>query len=240
MKFNKYLLILAFITFSPKFCISQNQNKQGIATYEFQYHLTKQEIKSYKNMDNNRFRLLDKPINWVFKLKFDDSLGLSYLDSLHHKKDLLNNSFTFTVNNETRFINTNDNTFSYNYTNLDSEKIIVKGDIRPDNWKISNETKTIKGYKVVKATGYLQSSANRKNKKVTAWFAPNIPVKLGPVSFGNLPGLILELWIGDDFSYNLTDIVFKDDVQIPSLKGKYQIEEKEFKENYTITTEYRN
>ncbi|WP_418639626.1 GLPGLI family protein [Winogradskyella sp.] len=59
---------------------------------------------------------------------------------------------------------------------------------KPKDWVITNETKQIDGY-----TCYLATIEKRNNKKVKAWFAPEIPVKHGPRGFNGLPGLILEI-----------------------------------------------
>lgn len=55
------------------------------------------------------------------------------------------------------------------------------------NWKIEDEIKEIKGYKVQKAT---TSFAGRD---YIAWFTPEVPISDGPYKFGGLPGLILEI-----------------------------------------------
>jgi len=55
------------------------------------------------------------------------------------------------------------------------------------NWKIESETKTLKDYKVQKAT---TSFAGRD---YVAWFTPEIPISEGPYKFNGLPGLILEI-----------------------------------------------
>jgi GLPGLI family protein len=52
-------------------------------------------------------------------------------------------------------------------------------------WQLTQESKTINGFKVFKAT--------RGEGKVTAWYTPNIPVNFGPKGEYGLPGLILEL-----------------------------------------------
>jgi len=49
-------------------------------------------------------------------------------------------------------------------------------------WKITKETDTILGYRVIKAI----------SEKKEAWFAPGIPVPFGPSQIGNLPGLVLK------------------------------------------------
>ncbi|CAM4207367.1 GLPGLI family protein [Gillisia hiemivivida] len=56
------------------------------------------------------------------------------------------------------------------------------------DWKVENETKFIKEYKVQKAT---TSFAGRE---YVAWFATEIPISDGPYKFNGLPGLILEIY----------------------------------------------
>jgi GLPGLI family protein len=54
-------------------------------------------------------------------------------------------------------------------------------------WKLSAEQKQVAGYLCQKAV--LQDTS----RQVEAWFAPQIPVGIGPGEFADLPGLILEL-----------------------------------------------
>ncbi|WP_298883193.1 GLPGLI family protein [uncultured Polaribacter sp.] len=55
-------------------------------------------------------------------------------------------------------------------------------------WQLTNEGKTILDYKVKKAV------INYSGRKWIAWYTEEIPINLGPYVFGNLPGLILELY----------------------------------------------
>ncbi|WP_232782578.1 GLPGLI family protein [Olleya sp. 1-3] len=58
---------------------------------------------------------------------------------------------------------------------------------------------------------------------VTAWYTLDIPVGFGPAGYGNLPGLIINLEIGD-IIYQMTDLKLntkKDTViKTPKLKGR--------------------
>ncbi|ALU74225.1 GLPGLI family protein [Tenacibaculum finnmarkense] len=56
------------------------------------------------------------------------------------------------------------------------------------SWKLVNDNKTILNYKVKKAV------VNYGGRKWIAWYTEEIPINLGPYVFGNLPGLILELY----------------------------------------------
>ncbi len=62
---------------------------------------------------------------------------------------------------------------------------IIESDIKSKKWKISNEKKKILDYICMSA------ELKIKEKTITAWFTPQIPVSLGPDKFYGLPGLIL-------------------------------------------------
>jgi GLPGLI family protein len=76
-------------------------------------------------------------------------------------------------------------------------------------WKVSAEQKQVAGYLCQKAV--LQDTA----RQVEAWFAPQIPVGIGPGEFADLPGIILELSIG-----NGDRTVVADKVELKALEKK--------------------
>ena len=77
------------------------------------------------------------------------------------------------------------------------------------NWKISNETKTIDKYKVIKAT------CTFRGRNWEAWFTPDIPLLVGPWKFRGLPGLIIQIFDESKrFSYNLANIEISEDIKI--------------------------
>lgn len=66
-----------------------------------------------------------------------------------------------------------------------------------ENWILTNETKNIDNYLCYKATN-IYTVVNPKGTfkfPVTAWYCPKIPYSFGPLGYGNLPGLILELQV---------------------------------------------
>lgn len=65
-------------------------------------------------------------------------------------------------------------------------------DINDFNWKLSEETKVIKGYLCYKATAEFKPDFG-KGGTATAWFTKEIPFQFGPAFYSGLPGLILEL-----------------------------------------------
>ena len=55
-------------------------------------------------------------------------------------------------------------------------------------WTLGGERQTILGHQCQRAT------CHWRGRDFEAWFAPDIPVRLGPWTFGGLPGLILKLY----------------------------------------------
>lgn len=243
MNLIKILLLSVLFIFLPTKKMNCQNNTEGVATYEFQYNLTNKEEREMKRYfeEVNIENLLKKPINWQFKLQFNGNEGVFYLDTLVNTKEESSSILLtgYGYKGTPKYMDADKQTVSFNYTTLEKESLIVKDNLKPANWNISDETKTINGYQVKKATAYYQvnnAQSSIKNEKVTAWFAPQIPINLGPLEFGNLPGLILELNLHDGFSYVLTDIDFEKEVNIEKLKGEREISKEFYDKNYTKIT----
>ncbi|MFT3932518.1 MAG: GLPGLI family protein [Chitinophagaceae bacterium] len=108
---------------------------------------------------------------------------------------------------------------------LGPKKYIIEDTLRKLAWKLSDDTMTVKGYACKKAT-----AKNRQGDDIIAWYTEAIPVSSGPEQFGGLPGLILQMNIGDSFiqfsalSVNVSDS--KQIVKIPS--GAKKVSRQEF------------
>ncbi|MCZ8089197.1 GLPGLI family protein [Flavobacterium sp.] len=66
-----------------------------------------------------------------------------------------------------------------------------------ENWILTSETKQIDNYLCYKATN-TYTVVNIKGTfkfPVIAWYCPKLPYSFGPLGYGNLPGLILELQV---------------------------------------------
>jgi len=89
----------------------------------------------------------------------------------------------------------------YSFTNAQTalkiknqDKIILKLD-RNQQWVLTTETKLIKQFTCYKAIA--SYTIKRRDKTIQfpiiAWFCPELPYRFGPMGYGKLPGLILEL-----------------------------------------------
>jgi len=118
-------------------------------------------------------------------------------------------------------------TYLYKRPMID-EVFIVSDSLPGYKWKISNESKTIGQYTVIKAEAVEPEDST---KKITAWFSPEIPVQNGPDKYWGLPGLIMEISNGKDL-YLLKEIVINPQkkVKIVPPSGGKIVDEKTYKE----------
>ena len=82
---------------------------------------------------------------------------------------------------------------------------LVKDNLTPEQWELSEETKKVGNYTAQKAsftkivdskrfsTGMTEMENVKDTLQVTVWFTPEIPVSHGPENYFGLPGLILEV-----------------------------------------------
>ncbi|WP_445455686.1 GLPGLI family protein [Flavobacterium sp. HNIBRBA15423] len=98
-------------------------------------------------------------------------------------------------------------------------------------WELKNETKKIGSYTCYKAihthrytNGRYDDQGNLKyfEKKVIAWYCPEINYSYGPRGFGGLPGLILELQY-HNVLYGLKKIEFNSNEKISSIPENAKI-----------------
>lgn len=87
-------------------------------------------------------------------------------------------------------------TINTNYIMIQNMFIVETDD--KINWNLGDETKTMGGYKVQKAT------AKFGGRNWTAWFTKDINLNEGPYKFRGLPGMIFEIYDDkDNFRFSL-------------------------------------
>lgn len=74
---------------------------------------------------------------------------------------------------------------------LFGKPFLIDDVIQTRAWKVTGQQKKILDYPCISAT--FTDSLMGRARVVTAWFAPTIPVALGPQGYGGLPGMILEV-----------------------------------------------
>ena len=130
--------------------------------------------------------------------------------------------------------------------NLFGKPFLVKDELKPQEWKLEDESKMIGKYLCFKATAVrevrsMEFDSKHKNDEksdkvkekmeeqvITAWYTSDIPVSHGPDNYWGLPGLIMELNV-DKTQYVCNKIVMnsKDKIEIKEpTKGKVITSEK--------------
>ena len=118
-------------------------------------------------------------------------------------------------------------------TDTYGQEFLISSEFDVIDWIITGETKMIGNLKTFRATASetYQADGERKTWQFTAWFAPQINRQFGPLGFGNLPGLIVELSRAGK-TYTISDInetrLSSEAVAKPT-EGK-QVNRKEFEE----------
>ncbi len=107
---------------------------------------------------------------------------------------------------------------------LMNETFIILDSLPKFEWKISNESKQIGKYTVVKAEA---EDPYNFEKTITAWFTPEIAIKNGPKKYWGLPGFIMEVSDGKNvFLCKEITLNPKDKIAIKKpVKGKIVNEE---------------
>lgn len=125
----------------------------------------------------------------IFRLDFNERVAifkaLPRMDNEAQKTDL-----TLIGIDEIYYTNRKGN-FLFKKVQIFGQLYRVKSSFSDYDWKISSESKKIAGYLCYKAL--LQIPKGDRMITIEAWFTPSVPYGYGPIEYGGLPGLILEL-----------------------------------------------
>lgn len=236
-----YLIQLLFLVYSIN---SYSQNISAEVQYSCSVHNNPfaNELANKKKMDttaqhikdaHKKFIELAVPISYT--LKFNTTA--SSFEKNRTMTNDANSGFNITeAMGATGVIYTNLVThLRVNILKSEGGTLIIKGDINDTKWKLTKIAKQIGDQQCFKATTEYKYMAGKNGDQlivqpVTAWYTLDIPVGFGPAGYGNLPGLIINLEIGD-IIYQMTDLKLntkKDTViKTPKLKGR-TITEREY------------
>ena len=140
----------------------------------------------------------DFPKPFVYKIKTNLFINDSLAQYLYNKKTKIVRSGNYqTKVGGQHYINN----YYFDKKLMKEQRIMGNNTIRakwtPDyHWTITDETKTINGFRVRKAVGNsieVDPDDPAYFGKVYAWFTEEIPVPAGPDRYVGLPGLILEI-----------------------------------------------
>ena len=117
--------------------------------------------------------------------------------------------------------NRSENKFLYT-SEITSKRFLIEDNLI-QNWLITNETKIVSGYTVVKAT------TKFRGRNWIAWFAPELAFGYGPWKFRGLPGIILEVFDESNrYHYVAKRITASEKIIIPDVSNAKKITIKDF------------
>ncbi|PQJ80605.1 GLPGLI family protein [Polaribacter porphyrae] len=235
---SKILLVFLPLLFISNVLLSQNKKHYAKAkvSYEVKTHMDKTK-KSYKLMLTRMPEFVKKietiASEFDFSLMLNDSISIFFLEK---KLFSDNNAASFAIIDAGYYGRVKQKADNFLTEELQESfgRFLVSRSYQ--KWELHKETKQIGEYLCFKATTF-HTTTNPKGKifkwNFTAWYTPQLPYKFGPIGYGNLPGLIIELQ-GDKFTYGVKKIEFYKDGEkskknkMPRLKRLKRITEDEF------------
>jgi GLPGLI family protein len=229
--------ILTYLLFTISLAFSQEKRSieciYKISVKDF----TSEELNSIKdeNIKTNLINRLNFSKKREFVLKGNRENAI-FLETASMQIDNDNNKKNYT-NNDSYFYASKLNKVFYG-TEFSSSRYLVEYPFDYYNWKISNETKIIDGFKCYKASGVeiINDFREKKEYVLIAWFCPELPFKFGPDKYFGLPGLIFEAFTENSKEkFVLKSIKINDEeINIEKPKGT-EITEAEFTKIFNET-----
>jgi GLPGLI family protein len=221
----KIKIILTILYFSLNYSLIAQD-------YSGQINYSKSLVASSDNSNNYErykdYELDFKELNYI--LKFNNIESLFQCEERINMNDDARTRFVVGAGNGkgTTYVNIQTN-MKIHEKEAFGGQFLVTSNISDVKWKLYNETEKIGSYVCYKATTIyvVINSKGTFNHPVTAWYTSEIPVGFGPIGYGGLPGLIVELSI-QNFKYQMEQITFnpkkKFKIKKPT-KGKLVTEE---------------
>ena len=176
---------------------------------------------SFKNLKHIKYRLQINDHESLFKMQ--ESMDNEALSGFAFTRIMAGFSGTY-YSNDLEDI-------CLNQTNAFGRDFIISSKMSSMKWQLSKEQKTIKGFKVYKATGFetIKNNSGEHEISIIAWYTPEINLAFGPANYGNLPGLILELERNKK-TYTVESITDKEVIEIEKPSKGKQVTQAEFEE----------
>jgi GLPGLI family protein len=220
---NKLFFLITIITFHY---FSFSQHKSIEVHYKKSIDFT-DKIYSNPEYKNLIPEIRDAISNLNYLLKINDNESIFMLQE-SMESDLKVNTLVKRIiysayGKSTFYTNLNDSIIK-ELKSIDGQDYLIKNE--KQKFKLSNETKKIKGYTCYKATWTETIEFSKlgkkelkdKENKYIVWYAPEISKSFGPINAFGLPGLILELQF-NNIKYYATKLDFKSKVKIKNIKG---------------------
>tara|TARA_R100001369_G_scaffold43357_1_gene69496 strand:+ start:420 stop:1163 length:744 start_codon:yes stop_codon:yes gene_type:complete len=179
---------------------------------DFQEGDSQAHEKFYKLM-NSMSRIRD---SLYFNLDFNSYESLFYLNKSKDVGMSNEKGYNSIIRSFSSVFYRNDKTKEFIEQVSNDRHYLITSSTEDVEWEITTEQKKINEYLCFKALTTIKATSLTKgdyDKKLEAWFCPDIAINLGPKNFGGLPGLIFELkeakltYYIESFNFNTKDKV---------------------------------
>tara|TARA_R110000868_G_scaffold28547_6_gene106975 strand:- start:7582 stop:8409 length:828 start_codon:yes stop_codon:yes gene_type:complete len=233
------MLIVLFVTNHL-----QAQDFQGIATYKShrKVDLKIDEEKVNSEMQKSIQEQLKKQFQQEYTLEFNRNESIyKRVEKLDRPSAPSSSGITIKISqgSDILYKNIQENRYSKK-TEISGKIFLIKDTLQSKKWQLVNETKYIGEYACFKAVfeeEYTTKTITEddkfedvtKQRTVTVWYTPQIPVSSGPEDYFGLPGLILEINDGE-MTLICSKIVLnpKESFKIEAPDKGKQVSQKEF------------
>ena len=217
------------------------QNVEGVVTYRVSHNTESaiqklNETEASEELKGRVLQSIQNASDFHFQLIFNEDSSICTREEKMKNEGLINSNMTEITGGAADVV----------YRELASNETLIEKGILPGvlvqvsapNWKLEPERKSILGRICYKATADIpmENSSGKFIKKITAWYDPEIPLNYGPYTYFGLPGLILEVDVGN-IVYIATEINMGslNGYKISRPKGKVKTQDearKRVEENY--------
>ncbi len=188
---------------APDFQVSVLDTSQQIVFYDYQFRFSPKSFQKLKAQTALRIGNSYTQFTDYFRYKKDSLKRLyHHLNAIHNKEV----NALFRAEKQQKFNKTIIKNLSENSLTCLANLKTLRGyrfamEFPEFNWKLSDSTKNILGHICYKATGQYGG------RTWVAWYDPSIAIAAGPYVFGELPGLILEVYDrANNFHFSATAI----------------------------------
>jgi len=173
------------------FLFSQITNTSCV--YKISYNENKTETKSTNSIYQKQ---ADELIKEVIKIaeKFNYILVYNKKESFFKLEEFVEDTYKTKIAKvliETNFYQNKKENLILHQFEVFGDEFLVHQPLKDSNWEITSIKKKIGKYTCYKAINTCKS-CNKKNI-IEVWFTPDIPVPFGPIGYGGLPGLVVEV-----------------------------------------------
>ena len=195
--------------------------------------LTKEQLEKIPAQIRENYKQSFKNLKYIkFRLQINDQESLFKMKESMENEALRGFAFTriMAVFSGTYYSNSQED-ICLNQVNAFGRGFIISSKMSSIKWQLSKEQKTIKGFKVYKATGFetIKNNSGEHEISIIAWYTPEINLAFGPANYVNLPGLILELKRNRN-TYTVESIEEKEVIEIEKPSKGKQVTQAEFEE----------